>query len=104
MNKKYFIPVAGLLLACLAWPEAGIACDDIEDGCLGCRDNELPACLDKFVADICSEARDDEFCNENRARDDVEKLIIMNTGRHMSDVRALMRSARKYYRRHPILP
>jgi len=104
MKKLSFGPATGLLLAILAWPATSPACDEIEDGCLGCRDHELPACLDKFVADICAEVREDEFCNAARARDDVERLVIMNTGRHMSDVRALMRSSRKYYRRHPGRP
>ena len=104
MRLTYSGPATGLLLACLLWPAASQACDAIEDGCLGCRDEELPACLDDFVGEICAEAREDEFCNEARVRDDVERLIIMNTGRHMSDVRALARSARKYFRRHPIRP
>lgn len=104
MRMRIYRPAAALLLACLLWPLAATACDEIEDGCLGCRDDELPSCVDRFVVLICTEAREDEFCNESRVRDDLERLVIMNTGRHMSDVRALMRGARKYYRRHPIRP
>jgi hypothetical protein len=104
MKLKNFGAVAGLLLTCLTWPAVTLACDEIEDGCLGCRDNELPACLDKFAAEICSKARDGEFCDEARAIDDLERLIIMNTGRHMSDMRALVRGERKYYLRHPPRP
>jgi len=104
MKVKNLGAVTGFLLACLTWPVATPACDDIEDGCLGCRDNELPACLDKFAAGICSNIRDDEFCDEARAIDDLERLIIMNTGRHMSDMRALVRGERKYYLRHPPRP
>jgi hypothetical protein len=104
MKVKNFGVVAGFLLACLACPAATLACDEIEDGCLGCRDNELPVCLDKFVVVVCSERRDGDFCDEARARDDLERLIIMNTGRHMSDMRALVRSSRKYHLRHPPRP
>jgi hypothetical protein len=104
MKIKNFGAVAGLLLATLTWPVLAPACDDIEDGCLGCRDDELPACLDKFVANICSEARPNQYCDEARVIDDIERLIIMNTGRHMSDTRALIRSSGKYYLRHPPRP
>jgi hypothetical protein len=104
MKTRNFGAVAGFLLATLTWPVLVPACDDIEDGCLGCRDDELPACLDKFVANICSEARPDQYCDEYRVIDDMERLIIMNTGRHMSDTRALIRSSGKYYLRHPPRP
>jgi hypothetical protein len=101
MRIKHFGAVTGFLLVCLTWPVVALCCDEIEDGCLGCRDNELPACLDRFVIVVCSERRDGEFCDEARARDDLERLIIMNTGRHMSDMRALVRNSRKYHLRHP---
>jgi len=104
MKIKNLGAAAGFLLACLSWPVATLACDEIEDGCLGCRDEELPACLDKFVAGICSETREGEYCDGSRARDDLDRLIIMNTGRHMSDMRALMRGSRKYYLHHPPRP
>jgi hypothetical protein len=104
MKVKNFRVIAGFLLSCLTWPAVTLACNEIEDGCLGCRDNELPACLDKFVAGVCSGRRDGEFCDEARARDDLERLIIMNTGRHMSDMRALVRSSRKYHLHHPPRP
>ncbi|HYQ73184.1 MAG TPA: hypothetical protein VET88_14790 [Gammaproteobacteria bacterium] len=104
MKIKVFWVVTGILLASLGWPVASSACDDIEDGCLGCRDDELPACLDKFVAGICSAVPPGEYCNEARARDDLERLIIMNTGRHMSDTRALIRGEKKYYLHHPPRP
>ena len=104
MKIKNFGAVAGFLLAVLAWPLVAPACDDIEDGCLGCRDDELPVCLDRFVAGICNEARGGEYCDESRIYDDVERLVIMNTGRHMSDTRALIRSSGKYYLRHPPRP
>jgi len=104
MKLKHFWPVAGFLLACLTWTTPVTACDVIEDGCLGCRDHELPTCLDNFVAEICAEASDGYFCDKTRAWDDAEKLVIMNTGRHMSDVRAMMRNPRKYHLRHPPHP
>ena len=104
MKIKNFWAVAGFLLALLTSPTVAPACDEIEDGCLGCRDNELLACLDKFAAEICSKAREGEFCDDARAIDDLERLIIMNTGRHMSDMRALVRGERKYFLRHPPRP
>jgi len=104
MKIKNFGAIAGFLLAILAWSAPAPACDDVEDGCLGCRDHELPACLDKFVASICSEARPDQYCDEARVIDDIERLVIMNTGRHMSDTRALVRSSGKYYLRRPPRP
>jgi len=104
MKIKKFAPVAGFLLACLTWPAVTAACDEVEDGCLGCRDDELPACLDKFAVLICREVRDGEYCDQARAIDDLERLIIMNTGRHMSDMRALVRGERKYYLHHPPRP
>jgi hypothetical protein len=104
MKTRKFGAVSGILLATLIWPVLAPACDDIEDGCLGCRDDELPACLDMFVTNLCSEARPDQYCDEYRVIDDLERLVIMNTGRHMSDTRALMRSSGKYFLRHPPRP
>jgi len=72
------------------------ACDDIEDGCLGCTDSEMVACVDMLIAGVCDSGGGVEFCDTGRVRDDAERSIIINTGRHMSKIRSMVRSARKY--------
>jgi len=76
------------------------ACDDIEDGCLGCTDEEMVACVDMLIAGICEAGGGGEFCDTGRIRDDAERSIITNTGRHMSRIRSMIRSARKYQSPH----
>ena len=82
-----------LLLFCTTLVQA---CDDIEDGCLGCTDSELMACVDMLITGICDSGGGVEFCDAGRVRDDAERSIIINTGRHMSKIRSMVRSARKY--------
>ena len=82
-----------LLLSCSTLAQA---CNDIEDGCLGCSDEELMVCVDMLVAGICDSGGGNEFCDTGRVRDDAERSIITNTGRHMSRIRSMIRSARKY--------
>lgn len=72
------------------------ACDDVEDGCLGCTDDELVACVDMLIAGVCDAGGSGEFCDIGRIRDDAERSIFTNTGRHMSRIRSMVRSARKY--------
>ena len=86
-----------LLLAC---PAIGLACDDIEDGCLGCTDSELVACVDMLIVGLCEAGGGLEYCDTGRVRDDAERSILTNTGRHMSRIRAMARSAKKYQDRH----
>jgi hypothetical protein len=73
-----------------------MACDHAFDGCLGCTDDQLPVCLQAFVKEICETSGNPANCDAERAYDDVERHVIISTGTHMSKVRALMRSARKY--------
>lgn len=73
-----------------------LACDHNFDGCLGCSDDQLPVCLQAFVAEICANSGNPGNCDTDRVYDDVERHVIISTGSHMSKVRALMRSARKY--------
>jgi hypothetical protein len=37
-----------------------------------------------------------EYCNRRRVLKDVEREVTLSTGRHMSRVRSMMRSAQKY--------
>lgn len=75
---------------------AALACDPALNGCLGCRDDELPVCLDAFVDEICMAGGGIEYCNRRRVLKDVEREVTLSTGRHMSRVRSMMRSAQKY--------
>ncbi len=88
----------GLLLLGTLNAGAALACDPAEDGCLGCSDGELPACMDRFVLDICNAGGGIEACDKRRVFDDVERQVLTSMGRHMARVRSLVRSARKYQR------
>ena len=73
-----------------------LACDHSFDGCLGCTDDQLPVCLRAFVAEICETSGNPANCDTQRVYDDVERHVIISTGSHMSKVRSLIRSSRKY--------
>ena len=73
-----------------------LACDVIEDGCLGCNDDELQICLTALVNEVCNAGGGTAKCDQRRVYDDAERHVLTNTGRHMSRVRAMMRSAPKY--------
>lgn len=73
-----------------------LACDPVDDGCLGCTEQALPACMDTLVTEICDTGGGTENCNRRRVYDDLERQIITNTGRHMVRINVMMRSARKY--------
>ena len=85
----------GMLILAL-FSGAALACDPVEDGCLGCADEELRACMDKFVLDICQAGGGIDACDKRRAYDDVERQILTSMGHHMARVRSMVRSARKY--------
>jgi len=85
-----------LLLAALLCSGSALACDPAFDGCLGCNDDQLPVCLHAFVKDICETSGNPANCDTQRVYDDVERNVIISTGSHMSKVRALVRSSRKY--------
>ena len=94
-NRLY--PILVMLLTLLTFGSTVVqACDDVEDGCLGCTDDELVACVDMLIAGICEAGGSGEFCDTGRVRDDAERSIFTNTGRHMSRIRSMVRSARKY--------
>ena len=73
-----------------------LACDSALDGCLGCSDEELPACLNTLVQDICNEGGGVEACDRRRVLKDTERQVTLSTGRHYSRIRALFRGAQKY--------
>jgi hypothetical protein len=88
-----------LLLAATLFAGSALACDHGFDGCLGCTDDQLPVCLQAFVKDICETSGNPANCDAQRVYDDVERHVIISTGSHMSKVRALVRSSRKYQMR-----
>ena len=92
--------VCGVLFAWMFSPAAALACDPVEDGCLGCRDAELPVCVGKLVGEICMAGGGDNFCDKRSATEDIERLVLRNTGVHMSRIRGLVRGAVKYQRPH----
>ncbi|MGB5305039.1 MAG: hypothetical protein WBO06_02155 [Gammaproteobacteria bacterium] len=92
-----------VFLILITWGSgAALACDPVENGCLGCSDDTLDACIDKVVTEICATGRPDEICDRNSATDDVEELVLKNLGRHMSRVRALVRSGSRYKHSRPM--
>jgi hypothetical protein len=42
----------------------------------------------------------DNFCDKRSATEDIERLVLRNTGVHMSRIRGLVRGAVKYQRPH----
>ena len=60
------------------------ACDSAQDGCLGCSDAELPACLRAFVEDICISSGNPNNCDRQRVYDDAERQVLITTGRVIS--------------------
>ncbi len=88
--------IRGLLLCLLLLSGMAQACDPAQDGCLGCSDAELPACLKVFVEDICLSSGNPNNCDRQRVYDDAERHVLISTGRHMSRVLSMSRGARKY--------
>ena len=87
-----------LIVAATLYAGSALACDPSFDGCLGCNDDQLAVCLHAFVKDICETSGNPANCDAERVYDDVERSVIISTGSHMSKVRALVRSSRKYQR------
>ena len=50
-----------------------LACDAIEDGCLGCTDDELQICMQVLVAEICDAGGGQAKCDQRRVYDDAER-------------------------------
>jgi len=85
-----------LILASALFSGSALACDHAFDGCLGCNDDQLPVCLQAFVKDVCETSGNPANCDAQRVYDDVERRVMISTGSHMSKVRSLVRSSRKY--------
>ena len=98
MKIKTISTLCGVLLLGTLIPGAALACDPAENGCLGCSDAELAACMDRFVLDICNAGGGVEACDKRRVFDDVERQVLTSMGHHMARVRSMVRSARKYQR------
>ena len=96
MKLRFFGLIRGLLLGCVLIPASALACEPEQDGCLGCDDDELPVCLKAFVMEICQASGSPANCDTGRAYDDAERYVIISTGSHMSRIRAMFRSSRKY--------
>jgi len=88
--------IYALLCAGTFYSGSALACDPIDDGCLGCSDDELPVCLNALVDDICNEGGSIDFCDRRRVFEDAERQVTLSTGRHYSRIRAMFRSAQKY--------
>ena len=73
-----------------------LACDSVVDGCLGCSDEEIQACLNQLVIDICNEGGGVEACDRRRVFKDAERQVTLSTGRHYSRIRSMFRGAQKY--------
>jgi len=94
--KLSVVTILGVLLGGMFITASAMACEPEQDGCLGCSDNELPACLAVFVAQICASSGNPANCDAQRAYDDVERYVLTSTGSHMSRVRSMYRGSRKY--------
>jgi hypothetical protein len=102
MHSRLYGLIGGLALACTLYAGNSPACDPDMDGCLGCTDAELPHCVEQLAMEICTSGGGFEYCDKVSAEEDIEKLVIRNTGIHMSRIRALIRGARRYqHPRHP---
>ena len=96
MKLRFFRLVRGVVLGWALIPVSALACEPEQDGCLGCDDDELPVCLQAFVQEICQASGTPLNCNARRAYDDAERYVLLSTGSHMSRVRSMVRSSRKY--------
>jgi hypothetical protein len=88
--------ILGVFLGSAFIPASALACDPEQDGCLGCDDDQLPVCLQEFVQEICQATGNPANCDSARAYDDLERYVLISTGSHMSRVRSMVRSSRKY--------
>jgi hypothetical protein len=96
MNLRFARIGHGLFLILAMLAGNALACHPAQDGCLGCNDEELPLCLQDFVKDVCEATANPANCDAQRAYDDVERHVLISTGSHMSRVRSMLRTPRKY--------
>jgi hypothetical protein len=88
--------IQGVLLGWAFIPASALACGPEQDGCLGCNDEELPVCLQALIQDVCQATGNPVNCDTSRVYDDAERYILTSTGSHMSRIRGMFRSSRKY--------
>jgi hypothetical protein len=96
MKFSFIGLIQGVLLGWAFLPASVLACTPEQDGCLGCSDDELPVCVSTLVQDVCQSSGNPANCDRQRAYDDAERYILTSTGSHMSRMRAMFRSSRKY--------
>ena len=95
--RLYFSGLVRALVIGGAFIAAGAqACEPEQDGCLGCSDEELSVCLADLVENVCLTSGNPANCDSRRAYDDAERYVLINTGNHMSRIRAMFRGSRKY--------
>ena len=96
MKLSFMGLIQGVLLGWVFIPAGVLACNPEQDGCLGCNDEELPVCLREFVQEICESSGHLANCDTRRVYDDAERHVLISTGSHMSHIRSMVRSSRKY--------
>ena len=96
MKLSFIGWIQGILLGWVLIPASALACGPDQDGCLGCNDEELPACLTVLVQEVCESSGNPANCDTRRAYNDAERHVLTSTGNHMSRIRAMVRSSRKY--------
>ncbi|MDH3900638.1 MAG: hypothetical protein OEU51_06290 [Gammaproteobacteria bacterium] len=96
MKLSFIGLVQGVLLGWVMIPAGALACNPEQDGCLGCNDEELPVCIEVFVQEVCESTSNPANCDARRAYDDAERYVLTSTGNHMSRLRTMVRSSRKY--------
>ena len=96
MKLSFASMIQGALLGWIFIPVSALACGPEQDGCLGCNDEELPVCLQILVDDVCKASGNPINCDTARIYDDAERYVLTSTGSHMSRIRAMFRSSRKY--------
>lgn len=89
----------GLFLMLALFTGNALACNPAQDGCMGCNDDELSICLHTFVEGLCSASGNPARCDVQRVYDDAERHVLISTGSHMSRIRSMMRTPRKYQHR-----
>ena len=96
MKLSFASMIQGALLGWMLIPANALACGPEQDGCLGCNDDELHVCLQELVLEVCDASVNPANCDSRRVYDDAERNVMINTGNHMSRVRSMFRSKRKY--------
>ena len=78
MDFNYRRLLHGLLFAAMLLPGLAFACSAADDGCLGCSDADLPACLNAFAEEICNAMGNPDNCDRQRVYDDAERLSLIH--------------------------